>query len=101
MDCVFCWLALPVVQNAAEKSAPADTSGKDIQIPKELGSIRVREADKSGMPAGLDHLTTPGSVNQIPSVPEIAQTPGSDGKKCTNLEPKVKSFSERFWLTKH
>lgn len=53
--------------------------GKGAAIPKdlakELGSIRVKEADKSGMPAGLDHLTTPGSVNQLPTVPEIAQTP--------------------------
>ncbi len=58
---------------AAENPSQPVLPGKAIPVPKELGSIRVKES--GSMPAGLDHMSTPGTVNQIPTVPEIAQTP--------------------------
>ncbi len=58
---------------AAENPTQPILPGKDIAVPRELGTIRVREAGQQ--PAGIDHLTTPGTVNQIPTLPEVAQTP--------------------------
>jgi CHAT domain-containing protein len=50
-----------------------DAVSKDLA--KEVGSIRVKEANQGPTPAGIDHLNSPGTVNQIPTVPEVAQTP--------------------------
>ncbi len=60
---------------AAENPTQPVLPAKEVPIPKELGSIRVREANQQATPAGIDHLTTPGTVQQIPQVPELAQTP--------------------------
>ncbi len=57
---------------AAENPMQPVLPGKDVAVPRELGTVRVREAGQ--IPAGMEN-TSPGKINQIPTVPELAQTP--------------------------
>lgn len=57
---------------ASENPSQPVLPGKDIAVPKELGTVRVREAGQ--IPAGMEGSSA-GTVNQIPTVPELAQTP--------------------------
>jgi CHAT domain-containing protein/tetratricopeptide (TPR) repeat protein len=65
--------ALAAEENPKELVLP----GKNIPVPKDIGTIRVREAGQ--IPAGMES-NSPGTVNQIPTVPELAQTPESIDK---------------------
>lgn len=76
---------------ADSPSAPVLPKG-EFTIPKGLGEIRVRANDQP-TPAGLDHLS-PGKVQQIPQVPELAQTPESI-EKVHKLEAEGEKLFER------
>jgi len=78
---------------AENPSAPVLPKGQ-FDIPKGLGEIRVRANDQSPTPAGLDHLTSPGTVQQIPQLPEMAQTPEAIDKVHKLEEEGEKLFNK-------
>lgn len=57
---------------ADNPNQPVGAIGKDVQ--KEIGNIRVRESG-AGVPAGMENMASPGKIQQIPTLPELAQTP--------------------------
>jgi len=79
-------------QAAENPSAPVLPKGK-FDIPKELGEIRIRD-NSEPTPAGLDHLASPGKIQQIPQVPELAQTPESI-EKAQKLEEEGEKLFEK------
>ena len=78
---------------AAENPSAKVLPKGEFEIPKGLGEIRVRSNDQS-TPAGLDHLSSPGKVQQIPQVPELAQTPETIDKAHKLEEEGEKLFGK-------